>query len=52
MAIQLLSMPSLIFLDEPTSGLDAASSLELLTHLHRLAASNRCVLVGCHGVVM
>ena len=47
-AIQLLSMPSLIFLDEPTSGLDATSSLELLNHLHRVASSNRTVILTIH----
>ena len=47
-ALQLLSMPSLIFLDEPTSGLDASSSLELLTHLHRVASSNRAVILTIH----
>ncbi len=47
-AIQLLGMPSLIFLDEPTSGLDATSSLELLTHLYRVASSNRTVILTIH----
>lgn len=47
-AIQLLSMPSLIFLDEPTSGLDSASSLELLSHLYRVASSNRTVILTIH----
>lgn len=48
MALQLLSMPSLVFLDEPTSGLDATSSLELLAHLHRVASSNRAVILTIH----
>lgn len=47
-AIQLLTMPSLLFLDEPTSGLDAASSVELLQHLNRVASSNRAVLLTIH----
>ena len=48
MALQILSMPSLLFLDEPTSGLDASSSLELLTYLNRLAESNRTVVLTIH----
>ena len=47
-ALQLLNMPSLIFLDEPTSGLDATSSLELLNHLHRVANTNRTVILTIH----
>ena len=47
-ALQLLNMPSILFLDEPTSGLDASSSLELLTQLNRVAASNRAVILTIH----
>ncbi len=47
-AIQLMSMPSLIFLDEPTTGLDASSSLELIRYLHNVASSNRAVVLTIH----
>lgn len=47
-AIQLLSMPKVIFLDEPTSGLDATSSMELLQHLRCVAASGRLVVLTIH----
>ena len=81
-ALQLITMPSIIFLDEPTSGkyvctctllclymrgggaqreremsegnptlptgLDATSSLELLSHLNKLAESNRTVILTIH----
>lgn len=47
-AIQLLTMPSLLFLDEPTSGLDSTSSVELLQHLNKVASSNRAVLFTIH----
>ena len=47
-ALQLLTLPSVIFLDEPTSGLDAASAIELLTHLNALADSNRTVILTIH----
>lgn len=38
LAIQLLSMPPLLFLDEPTTGLDATSSLKLVQILRTLAS--------------
>lgn len=38
LAIQLLSMPPLLFLDEPTTGLDATSSLKLVQVLRTLAS--------------
>ncbi|XP_062523405.1 uncharacterized protein LOC134198090 isoform X2 [Corticium candelabrum] len=47
-AIQLLSMPKVIFLDEPTSGLDASSSMELLQHLRYMAMSGRLVVLTIH----
>ena len=47
-AVQLLSMPSLIFLDEPTTGLDASSSLELIKYLYKVASSNRTVVLTIH----
>ncbi|XP_062524035.1 uncharacterized protein LOC134198639 isoform X2 [Corticium candelabrum] len=47
-AIQLLSMPKVIFLDEPTSGLDASSSMELLQHLRYVAMSGRLVIMTIH----
>jgi len=47
-AIQLLTMPSVLFLDEPTSGLDSSSSIELLQHLDHVASSNRTVILTIH----
>jgi len=47
-AVHLLSLPSLIFLDEPTTGLDAASSLELVKYLCKVASSNRTVVMTIH----
>lgn len=38
LAIQLLSVPPLLFLDEPTTGLDASSSLKLILILRMLAS--------------
>jgi ABC-type multidrug transport system ATPase subunit len=47
-AIQLLSLPRILFLDEPTSGLDATSSMEVLRHLQCLAGSGRLVILTIH----
>jgi ABC-type multidrug transport system ATPase subunit len=47
-AIQLLSLPRVLFLDEPTSGLDATSSMELLQHLQCIACSGRLVVLTIH----
>ena len=36
-AVEIASLPDLIFLDEPTSGLDSTMALEVMTAVHQLA---------------
>ncbi len=49
-AAELLTDPRVLFLDEPTSGLDPSTSLELLTHLRRLAERSTTVVFTTHSV--
>lgn len=44
-AIQLLTDKSLLFLDEPTTGLDAASALQMVKILKRLAERGRTIVM-------
>eukprot|EP00117_Sycon_ciliatum_P008487 scpid6940/ scgid11163/ ATP-binding cassette sub-family G member 2 len=47
-AMQLMSMPNIVFLDEPTSGLDSTAAKELLNVLHIISQGNRLVVVSIH----
>ena len=44
-AIELLTMPKLVFLDEPTSGLDSTTALAVCETLKTLSASGQCTVV-------
>ena len=44
-AVQLLANRPILFLDEPTTGLDAASALDLIKTLERLAENGRTVIM-------
>lgn len=46
--VELVTNPPIMFFDEPTSGLDSVSSLQILTHLQKLAHSGRTVICVIH----
>lgn len=48
-ALELLTMPALLFLDEPTSGLDPGMDEQLMRSLRELADSGRTVIVITHS---
>lgn len=48
-ALELLTMPALLFLDEPTSGLDPGMDEQLMRSLRALADSGRTVIVITHS---
>jgi ABC-type multidrug transport system ATPase subunit len=47
-ALELVSMPQIIFLDEPTSGLDSAISESVIMYLRKLADSGMMVVMTIH----
>ena len=47
-AVEIVSLPNLIFLDEPTSGLDSSISLEVMTAVRKLADQNRTCISTIH----
>ncbi len=47
-AVEIVSLPNLIFLDEPTSGLDSAIALEVMTAVRKLANDNRTCITTIH----
>lgn len=49
LAIELLSLPSLLLLDEPTSGLDSTSSLDIMEAVRSYCLSGRTAIVTIHG---
>lgn len=49
-AVEIMSMPSLIFLDEPTSGLDSVTSHEVMAFSRKLAYQGRTILATIHQV--
>ncbi|MFJ5879221.1 FHA domain-containing protein [Streptomyces sp. NPDC093088] len=50
-ALELLTMPSLLFLDEPTSGLDPGMDRSVMHMLRGLADDGRTVVVVTHSVL-
>lgn len=44
-AVELLTMPKLVFLDEPTSGLDSTTALAVCETLKKLSTSGQCTVV-------
>jgi len=49
-ALELLTMPSLLFLDEPTSGLDPGLDMSVMEMMAGLARDGRTVIVVTHSV--
>jgi len=49
-ALELLTMPSLLFLDEPTSGLDPGLDMSVMEMMSGLAREGRTVIVVTHSV--
>jgi ABC-type multidrug transport system ATPase subunit len=47
-AVELVSLPSLIFLDEPTSGLDSSIALEVMTAVYNLSLQKRTCISTIH----
>jgi ABC-type multidrug transport system ATPase subunit/ABC-type multidrug transport system permease subunit len=47
-AVEIVSMPDLIFLDEPTSGLDSTMALEVMQASRKLADQNRTCIATIH----
>lgn len=47
-AVEIVSMPNLIFLDEPTSGLDSSIALEVMSVVQRLSHQNRTCISTIH----
>ena len=46
-AVQYITEPKIFFLDEPDSGLDAATAVELMSNLRRIADEGRiCILIS------
>lgn len=48
MAVELVTNPPIMFFDEPTSGLDSVASLQIITHLRRLAQDGRIIYCVMH----
>ena len=49
-AVEIVSLPELIFLDEPTSGLDSSISLEIMKVVRELSNQNRTTVSTIHQV--
>ena len=47
-AVEIVSLPDLIFLDEPTTGLDSSISYEVMAAVRNLANQNRTVICTIH----
>jgi len=47
-AVEIISLPELIFLDEPTTGLDSAIAHEVMSAVRNLANNNRTVICTIH----
>ncbi|KAL5279324.1 hypothetical protein ACFFRR_003732 [Megaselia abdita] len=47
-AVELVTNPPIMFFDEPTSGLDSVASLQIITHLRRLAQDGRIIYCVMH----
>ncbi|RYH28500.1 ATP-binding cassette domain-containing protein [archaeon] len=47
-AVEIVSLPDVIFLDEPTSGLDSLIALEVMQAVRKLANQNRTVVSTIH----
>lgn len=47
-AVELVTNPPIMFFDEPTSGLDSVASLQIITHLKRLAKDGRIIYCVMH----
>lgn len=47
-AVEIVSLPNLIFLDEPTSGLDSSIALEVMSTVRKLADQNRTIISTIH----
>ena len=47
-AVEIISLPELIFLDEPTTGLDSAIAHEVMSAVRNLANFNRTVIATIH----
>jgi ABC-type multidrug transport system ATPase subunit len=47
-AVEIVSLPNLIFLDEPTSGLDSTMALEVITAVRKLADESRTCIATIH----
>ncbi|GMI10474.1 hypothetical protein TrLO_g8347 [Triparma laevis f. longispina] len=47
-AVEIISLPELIFLDEPTTGLDSAIAHEVMSAVRNLANFNRTVICTIH----
>ena len=47
-AVEIVSLPRLIFLDEPTSGLDSSIALEVIGVVRKLADQNRTCVATIH----
>ena len=48
-AVEIVSLPDLIFLDEPTTGLDGTTALEVMSAIRNLANQHRTVLFTIHS---
>lgn len=47
-ALEIITMPKILFLDEPTSGLDSASAFFVVQSLRNIARDGRTVISSVH----